>query len=431
MKAPKAPKPFNPVDGEKYELPSNGNCHVKLYRRERTTVKGEVRCVYEVVDHTNGTRKLHGFSKLDKARRKAQQIADALAVGENLAAGIRSADAMSYGRATELLRPTGASLELAAAVYAKCFAIFGGDRLVEACTYFKAHGADAVVPRMVPTVVAELLAAKQARGKSQRYIDDLRARLNRFADVFRNDIASVTTADVTAFLDGLKVAPATAKAYRAKLYSLFRFAESHAYIPKAGNPVADVERIETNGDGEIEIYSPDEITKLLAAASKDFRPVVAIGAFAGVRTAELLRLEWRDIDLAGGFITVGASKAKTRSRRLVPIADNLKQWLAPYARRRGRVWCHDSHDLDDARVACAEKAGVAWKHNALRHSYISYRLAETQDASKVSLEAGNSPRMVFRHYRELVKPTGAVKWFAVSPEQPENIVTMPAEKAAI
>ena len=36
---------------------------------------------------------------------------------------------------------------------------------------------------------------------------------------------------------------------------------------------------------------------------------------------------------------------------------------------------------------------LAWKHNALRHSFISYRVA------KVSLEAGNSPRMVFSNYR--------------------------------
>ena len=58
----------------------------------------------------------------------------------------------------------------------------------------------------------------------------------------------------------------------------------------------------------------------------------------------------------------------------------------------------------------------AWKHNALRHSFISYRVAATQDVAKVSLEAGNSPQMIFRHYRELVRPADAVKWFAIAPK---------------
>ena len=57
----------------------------------------------------------------------------------------------------------------------------------------------------------------------------------------------------------------------------------------------------------------------------------------------------------------------------------------------------------------------AWKHNALRHSFISYRVAETQDVAKVSLEAGNSPQMIFKHYRELVRPDAAKAWFALMP----------------
>ena len=71
-------------------------------------------------------------------------------------------------------------------------------------------------------------------------------------------------------------------------------------------------------------------------------------------------------------------------------------------------------------------SGVKWKHNALRHSFISYRLAEIQNAAQVSLEAGNSLAMVFAFYRELVKPADAVKWFNVKPDAPANVLPMPA-----
>ena len=84
----------------------------------------------------------------------------------------------------------------------------------------------------------------------------------------------------------------------------------------------------------------------------------------------------------------------------------------------------------------------AWKHNALRHSFISYRLAAIQNTAQVALEAGNSPQMIFRHYRELVRPADAEKWFAVTPASIDaakaereagkeaKIVKLPGVKAA-
>ena len=58
----------------------------------------------------------------------------------------------------------------------------------------------------------------------------------------------------------------------------------------------------------------------------------------------------------------------------------------------------------------------AWKHNALRHSFISYRVADIQNVAQVALEAGNSPQMIFKHYRELVRPEAAKAWFSIKPE---------------
>ena len=52
-----------------------------------------------------------------------------------------------------------------------------------------------------------------------------------------------------------------------------------------------------------------------------------------------------------------------------------------------------------------------WPNNGLRHSYASYRLAQCQDAAKVALEMGNTPTMIFRHYRELVMPQDAAAWW--------------------
>lgn len=408
----------------KVETVKAGSVRVKIYRRDRQTASGGTRTIYEVADYSGGTRRLRGFSAHGEARQEAERIARQIASGEATAAQMLNTEAASYGRAVELLRPTGAPLEVAAGVFAEAWKILGGDRIVEAARFYSRHQADQVERRTVSEVVAELLAAKEARGKSARTIGDLRARLGRFAGAFKVDIGSVTTGDIQRWLDGLKLGPQSIKNYRATLSNLFGFAEARGYVFKGGNPVADTEAVSARG-GEIAIYTPGELSRLLEAAPADYLPTLAIQAFAGLRSAEVERIDWSAVDLRGGFIHIGADDAKTRSRRLVPIAPCLADWLAPYAKRTGPVWPGTANTIRKARAATVEKSGVPWKDNALRHSFASYRLAEIQDAARVALELGNSPSIVFRHYRELVKPGAAAAWFSVRPDRAEkNIVSI-------
>ena len=71
-------------------------------------------------------------------------------------------------------------------------------------------------------------------------------------------------------------------------------------------------------------------------------------------------------------------------------------------------------------TALASKLGIKWPHNGLRHSYISYRIAEVKDAARVALEAGNSPEIIFKHYRELVTENEAREWFSITPDEGWN-----------
>jgi len=59
---------------------------------------------------------------------------------------------------------------------------------------------------------------------------------------------------------------------------------------------------------------------------------------------------------------------------------------------------------------------VQWRHNGLRHSFVSYRTADIQNVAQVALEAGNSAATIHKHYRELVTKGDAVAWFSIVPE---------------
>jgi hypothetical protein len=54
-------------------------------------------------------------------------------------------------------------------------------------------------------------------------------------------------------------------------------------------------------------------------------------------------------------------------------------------------------------------------HNVLRHSFGSYFYALTKNENTVAVEMGNSPEMVFRHYRALVKPSDCTAFWGIRP----------------
>ena len=60
---------------------------------------------------------------------------------------------------------------------------------------------------------------------------------------------------------------------------------------------------------------------------------------------------------------------------------------------------------------------IAWPNNVLRHSFISYRIAIVKSADQVALEAGNSPAVIFKHYRELTTEEQANEWFSIVPKE--------------
>jgi hypothetical protein len=301
----------------------------------------------------------------------------------------------------------------------------------------------------------------------------LKYNLGKFEKRFTGGIVGVTGGEIDSWLRSSGLSPRTRNNIRTSLYSLFAFAQSKRYVPKDHDELESVMRVKDR-EGEIEVFTPAELTEVLSCASDRMIPFLTLGAFAGIRHAEIQRLEWENVRFDEGTIEIGAKKAKTASRRLVPILPNLREWLMKHRQKSGLVVSHKNvafelHMLAKRanqlrRAAWAEANGVtaeqlaandakakeqaeesrkhrgasklqsqkgevppgsetaeiegwkpfAWKHNALRHSFISYRVAMVNDVAKVSLEAGNSPRMVFSNYRELVRPKDAEGWFGVT-----------------
>jgi integrase len=115
---------------------------------------------------------------------------------------------------------------------------------------------------------------------------------------------------------------------------------------------------------------------------------------------------------------VKAAKTKSAQRRLVTISENLASWLAPLRKIAGRVRPPSITYRRKFSVALKAAEIEQWPHNALRHSFASYHLAQHQDAAKTALELGHTESAtLFRHYRELVTPEAAKALWQILPEK--------------
>jgi len=421
------------------EVVTVGSVSVRIYFTPSHGSDSYTLCYYQ-----DGVRHRPTFPDLERAKKEAKIVASRLGSRDADVLALTSGDRAAYLRARELLGSVGVSIEAAVAQFVEAKKALGQVPLTRAVDYYLRRHPKQMEAKTVKEVVDECVAAKRADGMGERYLQSLRYRLGKFAKAFHCDINAVSGHDIEKWLRELgtppvssvpaggrspvrrsSLGPRSRNNIRNSVQLLFNFAKSRRYVPKDHDEMESVPVAKDRG-GKIEVFTPEEMQEILNCASKRFIAFLALGAFAGVRHAEIVRLEWKDIRFEDGLVEIHAAKAKTASRRTIPLLDNLRQWLWPLRQKSGFVCAYRSmstglnhvvQEVNKARKKREVKERLAWKRNGLRHSYISYRVAQTQNVAQVALEAGNSPKMIFRHYRELVPAGDALKWFSIAPNQ--------------
>lgn len=397
-------------------------------RKTIQTKKGREYVVYIVDYILLGKRKQVGRTNFDDAKQHALEACRSISNGRQDSFTLTNQDRLIYLRATEALTPVGFQLDMAATEYAAAMQILGGKAsIVEVCRDWMKRNSVECPRILIPAAVELFKREAETDNKSDERRKQFRIVLDRFAESFTDEVHTITPGEISGYLAKLPLSNRSKKNHRDVIGCFNRWLILKGYLPKGTNWLENVQKYSGRKLAPISIYTQDEITKLLLVAG-DMTPFIAIGAFAGLRSAEIGRLDWSEIDLDDGFIEVKAFKSKTEERRLVPIHENLKKWLLPYHQTAGKVIPHKNASKQLAKVA--KRAGIKWKHNALRHSFISYRVAECADIPRVADEAGNSPQMIRQHYLRRVKPALAAQWFNIVPESAANVIDLPAGSLA-
>ncbi len=284
----------------------------------------------------------------------------------------------------------------------------------------------------VKNLFAEVIQTRAHAGLSKSHLDGLTRKLGKFEKAFgEQSVAHIEKTQIEKWLHGLAkdFQPRTVNHHRTALVVAFNEAIELGYIDK--NPALRVKTMKVV-EAEIEVLTVDQLVDLLEKADHAIRPAFAVGAFAGIRDAEIKKLQWSDIDLETGTIHVRAANAKSAKNRHVEISDNLRKWIEPLVKTAGSVWPKNGRNLHDKAKL---KAGFAnpekltkkqkeersdwrqWPNNGLRHSYASYHLAFHKDAANLALNMGHEDAsLIFKHYRALVTREAAAAFWGILPK---------------
>ena len=398
---------------------------------------------YRVAFTVADKRRMQTFAAYSDAKAAAERIVRDAANGSQAAAlyASQSRDALAALQSLESFRQsTGRAVSLLAAVR----------EFVEAAGKLRGRSLDEAVAGYLRTVVsvkrkdiaeavAEFLQADAPRTKaaagqraqlSAKYAYNRELQLDRFADTFPNTaVCDLSKEHLDTFIGSLDTVKTTSRNgraassaksrnhYRATIRQFLQWAVRKDYLAPTHRLIeADAMRPERANTAAVEFYLPGELAALLTAADDTFRPIIVIGGLAGLRTAELLLLDWADIWRVAGHIEVTAGNAKTRQRRLVEICPALAAWLEPFRKvTTGKLWAGHEITFQQHFVELCEAAKVTRKMNGLRHAFCTYHFAAHANENQTAQQAGNSPAMIHAHYKGLATKADAEKWFNVNP----------------
>ena len=344
---------------------------------------------------SDGRRQRRSRGNFKEANELTREVSKALQ--EKMNGTMTLDDRQAYNLARELVEPLGYTVLQAVREWERTKAPYRGKRTAE--------------------VIAELIAAKRREGLSIAYVNRLEDDLKSFAATAPDEIEKVHAPHIKEFLNGCQVGPRRWNNLRDQIVTLFRFARCERYLPKDRTTEAeDVVKMKV-ARKTVAMFTPEELELIIENTRRVWLPWVLISAFAGVRTFEVLRMDWSSIRWAQKLIDLPPEVTKVNERRIIPMCDALIQSLAPLRNASGPV-CEDKVPQREIEKILAKVKIICpafrWKHNALRHAYGSYRTALTQNVPQVALEMGNSIGMVKRHYLEAKTFEEGLHWFQIS-----------------
>ena len=406
-----------------------------------------------------GVAKVLTRSTLEAAIEAAEEKANGIENGRIQAGDLSAADVQSFYHAKEELAklgPTPPPLHVALEDYvAARRRLPAGSSIEDAVDALLRQKPVDARAATVAEVLGKYLLAVGDQAKNPRYLRGLRCDLARFVAWLPagRKISEATTEEIQTYLRALTagtmadtwrdrepkagstwkaIGPRRRDNIRDAVVGLFQHAKEHGYLPEDRLTAAEkVKRL--NAVHEVKFYTPEQLVKFFTIVREEWIPWLALGAFAGMRSSEIVgdpedparpRLRWSDFRWEKGYIVVPALVAqKIKRSRRVPLRANLMAWLLPWRNATGYLYPEGAdQSRETERIERVLK--LPWDNNALRHSYGTHRNAELGNAGQLAEEMGTSVPMIRKNYDAVPADIEPKDYFGISPGAGAKIIDL-------
>jgi integrase len=245
------------------------------------------------------------------------------------------------------------------------------------------------------SAVRDYLATKKA--KSPAHVAKMERVTTALLTAFPGAVAAVTPIAAARWFAKLQGSPTTRAGWHRYASGFFSWCVDMELVER--NPFRRVDA--PRAESKRSLLTPKELAAILGAEmSAPLRAWFLLGAFAGLRSIELHRMRWEDIDAKAGQIEVRREVSKQSSglpERIVDFTEPLKKRRDFFKGKSGQIVPAKSLKLYRERVELMarlnEEGKIPWSklpENALRHSFATYHLARGQDAGKTAHQLGHS-----------------------------------------
>ena len=188
-------------------------------------------------------------------------------------------------------------------------------------------------------------------------------------------------------------------------------------------------------------FHPDRVERIMRTAEEHpgepkaaVGMVLTLGFFAGIRTAEIMRAVWSDVQEDEKMVRIPQPKGFTRGvrARVVELEPCAVAWI-----KRWKAWTVENGLPLEGKIVGSEPAFSTWKriylkpkgdswgndnrHNVMRHTYATMHVGAFRDLKATALNLGHMTDVatLLSHYRGLVSTPIAKSFWEIRP-RPEG-----------
>jgi integrase len=178
------------------------------------------------------------------------------------------------------------------------------------------------------------------------------------------------------------------------------------------NPLVGVELPPNDEKPRTRVADAEEAAALIAALPPGDAVPYALAFYAGLRRAEIKRLDWPDVELDGYRLVVHKAKSHAGTGRRPPIAEPLRPILLGEFLRQGRKEVAPVSAVSVTSGKLAERARRRWAAAGLepitlhecRHTYASFLMAAGYTLRELMEFMGHSALQATERYVKLLPP---------------------------